>query len=98
VISSHDSEEREGRGIVKTYTVRDIPEDLFERFKSLAQRERRSMNAELIEIMDKAVQQDTLRQRRHATLHQIAELRHTLPARTREGKDSLTLLREDRNR
>ncbi len=83
---------------MKTYTIRDIPEDLFESFKSLAQRERRSMNAEIIEIMDKAIQQDALRQQRRDALHQIAELRRALPPRTREGKDSLTLLREDRNR
>lgn len=83
---------------MKTYTVRDIPEDLFERFKSLAQRERRSINSELIEVMDRAVQQDTLRQQRQSALQQIAALRHSLPAQVSEGKDSLTLLREDRNR
>ena len=83
---------------MKTYTIRDIPEELFERFKSLAQRERRSINAEIIEVMDRAVQQDALQQQRQDTLRRIAELRHTLPAETREGKDSLTLLREDRNR
>jgi plasmid stability protein len=83
---------------MKTYTIRDIPEELFERFKSLAQRERRSINAEIIEVMDRAVQQDDLRQQRQGTLRQIAILRRALPAETREGKDSLTLLREDRNR
>jgi len=85
-------------GIVKTYTIRDIPDDLFERFKHLAQRERRSMNAELMEVMDKAVQQDALRQQRQEALQQIAALRRSLPAQTSEGKDSLTLLREERNR
>ncbi len=83
---------------MKTYTIRDIPEDLFERFKSLAQQERRSINAELIEVMDRAVQQDALRQQRVAALQQIAALRRSLPPQTREGKDSLTLLREDRDR
>jgi plasmid stability protein len=83
---------------MKTYTIRDIPEELFERFKHLAQRERRSINAEIIEVMDRAVEQDALRQQRQETLRQIAELRHALPPDTREGKDSLTLLREDRNR
>jgi len=83
---------------MKTYTIRDIPEDLFDSFKRLAQRERRSINAELIEVMDQAVQQDTLRLQRQAALEQIAALRRSLPPQIREGKDSLTLLQEDRNR
>lgn|GEM_PF-2127476 len=71
---------------MKTYTIRDIPEELFERFKSLAQRERRSINAEIIEVMDRAVQQDSLRQQRQDTLRRIAELRHALPMETHGGK------------
>ena len=83
---------------MKTFTLRDIPDEIFEHFKEIAQRDRRSINQEMIEVMDQAIQRDALRQQRQQALHGIAELRRSLPKRTREGKDSLTLLREDRER
>ena len=83
---------------MKTFTIRDIPDELFERFKNLAQHDRRSINQELIEVMDHAIQNDLLRKQRQAALQSIAELRRSLPAETRRGKHSLTILHEDRDR
>ena len=49
-------------------TIRDIPDELFERVKELAKEDRRSINAEVIDVLDKAVQHRNLRHNAYAHL------------------------------
>ena len=78
-----------------TLTIRDLPEDLLVKLKELAEKERRSMNAEAIVLIEQGVDQIGLRQQRLDALQRIAERRkHLRPVEV----DSTILLREDRER
>ncbi len=76
-------------------TVRDIPDHLYEQFKGLAERDHRSLNAELIVAMDRLISQDQLHYQRTQALQRIIERRKQIPA---TDVDSVELLREDRQR
>jgi len=76
-------------------TVRDIPDDIYERFKRLAEREHRSLNAEVIVAMDRLSAQDALHQQRAQALQRIIARRKQIPP---TDVDSVELLREDRAR
>ena len=76
-------------------TVKDIPDELYQRFKETAQQDRRSLNAEVIVAMETLIQQHLQLQERQAALQRINERRRRRP---RNVVDSLTLLREDRER
>jgi hypothetical protein len=76
-------------------TVKDIPDELYERFKETAQQDRRSLNAEVIVAMETLVQQAIQLRERKAALQRINERRRQRP---RNAVDSLALLREDRER
>jgi len=76
-------------------TVRDIPDETYERFKGLAEREHRSLNAEIIVAMDRLIAQDALHQQRTQALQRIIARRKQIPP---TDMDSVELLREDRAR
>ncbi|MHB9130528.1 MAG: FitA-like ribbon-helix-helix domain-containing protein [Armatimonadota bacterium] len=76
-------------------TIKDIPEELYHRFKEVAVKDRRSVNAEVIVAMDRLIQETEQRQLRAAALARINERRRQRP---RDVVDSLALLREDRDR
>ena len=76
-------------------TVKDIPDDLYARFKGVAQKERRSVNAEIIVAMDQRVQTVEQLEQRMAALQRINERRRRRP---RNVVDSLALLHEDHER
>ena len=77
-------------------TIRDIPDELFERFKEIAKEDRRSVNAEVIEILDQTVQYRNLRAQRLRALDELAMIRASQPPSKEE--DTLAMLREDRQR
>ncbi len=77
-------------------TIRDIPDDLFERFKEMAREDRRSVNAEVIEVLDKAVQHRNLRAQRLRALEDLARIRESQPPSNAE--ETLAMLREARQR
>lgn len=79
-----------------TLYVRDMPEDLHREIRSRAVRERRSMSAEAIKLIEEGLKRDGLRERRLQALDNIARLRATI--KPSSGPDSLELLRQDRNR
>jgi plasmid stability protein len=80
-----------------TLYVRNFPEDLLRRVKELANQRQRSLSAEVVTLIDKALQTEPLRERRAQVLADIAKHRRSF--RTPAGAaDSLTLLREDRRR
>ncbi len=77
--------------------VRNVPEKLYKRIQGLAQKEKRSMTAEVIALLDGAVEQQEARRRTAGTLERIrrraAAVR--LPSR---WVDSVELIRQDRKR
>lgn len=77
-------------------TIRDIPDDLFDRFKNLAREERRSINAEVIAVMEQAVRHLDLREQRLRALDEIAKIRESQQSTTEA--DTLKILREGRRR
>jgi len=78
-----------------TITVKDIPEELYARFKEIARQERRSVNAEVIIAMDRLVEDEDRRAERVAALERINTRRRQRP---RADLDVVELLRKDRER
>ena len=76
-------------------TVRDIPDGMYERLKEKSERDRRSLNAEVIVAIDRLLDQDDLQERRTQALQRIIERRKRIPV---TDIDSVELLREDRQR
>ena len=76
-------------------TVRDIPLDLYDRFKKLAKKEHRSLNAEVLAVIERVVREDEIREQQRAALESILE---SYKEKTPLPVDSITLLREDRAR
>jgi plasmid stability protein len=77
-------------------TIRDIPDDLFDRFKDMAKEDRRSINAEVIDVLEKAVQIRNLRRQRLSALEEIDRIRTSQPVSNEQ--DTLDILREGRQR
>lgn len=73
-----------------------MPEDLHREIRSRAMRERRSMSAEAIKLIEEGLKRDELRERRLQALENIARLRATI--KPSAGPDSLEDIREGRNR
>ena len=78
--------------------VRGVPDDLHERYKRLAQKHHRSLPAETIHLIEQAVAEDEQLVQRRAAVARISERRRHLPPTPPGTPDSLTMLREDRNR
>jgi plasmid stability protein len=80
-----------------TLYVRDVPEDVVEKLKGLAARERRSVSAQVLAMVESVLGDDEWRQKNQALLLDIRERRKRMsPARP--GEDAVSLLREDRSR
>lgn len=78
--------------------IRGVPAELHERYKRLAQKHHRSLPAETIYLIEEAVEADAALEERRAALARITERRRALPPVPADAPDSLTMLREDRNR
>jgi len=80
-----------------TLHVRNVSDDLYQTIQVLASREQRSLGAEVVVLLERAVDEEALRAQRMELLERIASRRRRF--RQPEGAvDSLTLLREDRAR
>jgi plasmid stability protein len=78
-----------------TLTIRDVPDGLYQRLKEIAASERRSLNAEVIVLLDQiSAQRDDMQAQQEA----LARIDARRRARQQASVDSLTLLREDRDR
>lgn len=75
-------------------TIRDIPEELFSRLKQMAVENRRSINAEILAVLDRAVQKHHRRALQIHALEEIACIRKSQPLSHEE--DTLAILREGR--
>jgi plasmid stability protein len=80
-----------------TLHVRNVPDKLYKRIQKLAEQENRSLTAEVINLLDQAVQE---RQARHSVAAVLERTRrHAAAVRLPKGWiDSVDLIREDRDR
>ncbi len=82
---------------MSTLYLRNLSTRAHEKLKARAARNRRSVNAEAVAIIEEAVLEEDLVEERREALRRIDERRHSYTPPP-EAVDSLTLLREDRDR
>lgn len=80
-----------------TLHVRDFPDELHTKVRDMAAVRRRSISAEVVVLIDQALRQEELRDRRARALRRIARRRRSAAPRP-GAADTLTMLREDRAR
>ncbi len=78
-----------------TLHVRDIPDKLYDRVRKLAASRNRSLSAEVITLLDQAVQDE---ERRRAHVKAMASIRANPWTPPGNAPDSVAMLREDRGR
>jgi plasmid stability protein len=78
--------------------VRGIPDKLYNRLKERAEKERRSLSAEVITLMDKALSGGDDVEQQMAVLERLTAIRRSTPPVIMGVDDSVTLIREDRDR
>lgn len=79
-----------------TLYVRDFPDELHRKLRERAEREHRSIGAEVTKIVEAALESEGLRERRLKALRNIARRAEALEPST--GSSSLEDIREDRGR
>jgi plasmid stability protein len=75
--------------------VRNVPDELYEHIRRQAQEQNRSISAQVVYLLERAVLESPQAQRQ--VLEAIRRRRFTFPARA-DVPDSLSLLRQDRGR
>ena len=80
-----------------TLYVRNFPDSLYETVRALAAADQRSIGAEVVGLVSDAVQRIQRRRRRAVAMDRI-EARYDRFRHAGDGKDTLALLREDRER
>ncbi|HLO13585.1 MAG TPA: hypothetical protein VK206_02065 [Anaerolineales bacterium] len=78
-----------------TLHVRSVPEDLYLRIQRLAEMENRSLSAQVVTMLTRAIEDEKRRKQQAKALTSIRRRRFVTP---KKAPSSLTLLREDRNR
>ena len=80
-----------------TLYVRNFPDTLYKTIQELAGDDKRSIGAEVIDLVNNAVARLLRKRRRRAAMERIeGRYNHFHPSH--DGKDTLALLREDRDR
>lgn len=80
-----------------TLYVRNFPEDLYKWLKDISSERRRSLGAEVTVLVERAREEENAANERLQALKELAEIRRRNPLPP-GAVDSLTLLREDRER
>ncbi len=80
---------------MQTLHVRSVPDELYNRLRVLAQSEQRSLSAQVIQMLDRALAEEAKHQEQAQILADIKRRRFAPPA---AAPDSIEMLREDRNR
>lgn len=78
-----------------TLHVRNIPDELHARLLELAASRNLSLSAEVARLLEQALEEEALRVSSRTVLAEMRRRRFTPP---RNAPESVTLLREDRNR
>ncbi|HKZ84932.1 MAG TPA: hypothetical protein VJ793_14865 [Anaerolineae bacterium] len=77
--------------------VRKVPDELYARIQQLANAQNRSLSAQVISLLDQALQAEAARHSQARLLANIRRRRFSYSTETRTP-DSVKLLREDRER
>lgn len=77
-----------------TLHVQGVPDELYERVRNLAASKQRTLNAEIIQLLEQALASEELRAEQSALLESIRRRRYAPP----EDMNSVALLSEDRRR
>lgn len=80
---------------MNTLHVRSVPNDLYKRLQQLAQSRNRSLSAQVITLLEQAIEIEERRKKQAKVLSSIQRRRFKAP---RNAPSSLELLREDRAR
>lgn len=80
---------------MNTLHVRSVPDSLYKRIRSLANIKNRSLSAQVITLLEQAVDAEERRVEQTKVLNSIQRRRFKAP---KDTPDSLELLREDRGR
>ena len=80
---------------MQTLHVRSVPEELYDRLRALAHAKQRSLSAQVILLLDRALEDEAQRQEQTQVLADIRRRRFTPPP---AAPDSIAMLREDRDR
>ncbi len=75
--------------------IRNVPDELYRRLKARAEREKRSLSAEVTVLLNEALSHDVTQQ---ADLLDTIRRRRSFSPAAANAPDSLALLREDRAR
>ncbi|PIG92862.1 Arc family DNA-binding protein [Gloeocapsopsis sp. IPPAS B-1203] len=76
-------------------SLRDVPEELYQRIKEIADQERRSVNQQIIVLLEQSLQQ---KRSRSEVLASIAQRNATIAKRVGITPDSAQMIAEDRQR
>ena len=76
-------------------SLRDVPEDLYQRIKEIANRQRRSVNQQIIVLLEQSLQQ---KRSRVEVLASIDQRNATIAKRVGITPDSAEMIAEDRQR
>ena len=80
---------------MSTLHIRSVPEDLYRRIQALAKQKNRSLTAQVITLLEQAVENENQRANHADVLRSIQRRRFKLPV---NAPNSLELLNEDRSR
>jgi plasmid stability protein len=78
-----------------TLHVRSVPEDLYAQLRQMANAKRRSLSAQVVEMLEQAIEIERQREQQATLLASIRSQRYVPPV---DAPDSILLLREDRRR
>lgn len=78
-----------------TLHVRSVPNDLYEDLRNLAQQRQRSLSAQVILMLDRALAEERQRSEQSQILAEVRRRRFIPPV---DAPDSVELLRQDRER
>jgi plasmid stability protein len=80
-----------------TLYVENVPKDLYEAIRKRAKKERRSLAAEVIEILEAAVPTEKELRRRREWVASLRKLDAVVPALSGDAPTSTEMIREDRD-
>lgn len=78
-----------------TLHVRSVPDEVYDQLKSLAQVKQRSLSAQIVAMLERALEAEAWQEQQTHLLKTVRRRRYTPPA---AAPDSTELLREDRQR
>lgn len=79
-----------------TLHVRNIPDEMHDRIRALASAQKRSLSAEVVNLLECALRDEEICASQQTLLTTIARRRNR--STSKQAPDSVALLREDRNR